>query len=124
MRPIRSPVWFLLAVVAVYLADRAVLEIRFAHGTGLSTVSVEQYLKTSLKGQKSEFYFQGTVSEKCAHSLFPQRVASRWTPPCWWLAHHPQHWQEALIHPIPAVIKVACFESMTYGAFPSKVTSK
>jgi hypothetical protein len=60
MRPIRRPVWFLLAV---YLADCAVLEIRLAHGTGLSTVFVEQYLKTSLKGQKSEFYFQGTVSE-------------------------------------------------------------
>jgi hypothetical protein len=97
MRPIRRPFLYLFALVAVYLADCAVFEIRLAHGTGLSTASVEQYLKTSLKGQKSEFYFQGTVSENCTRSLFPQRVALHWTPPCWWLKRHPQHWQEALI---------------------------
>jgi hypothetical protein len=96
MRYFRRGILILILAVAVLDAlDFIVFEVRLSRGGGLSTVSVEQYLRTSLKGQKSEFYFQGTKSVDCPQSLFPQRVASQWTPPCWWLERHPQHWQEA-----------------------------
>jgi hypothetical protein len=116
----RYAVFLFLALIALYLADAAVFEIRLSRGSGLSNVPVEQYLKTSLKGQKMEFYFQGTKLEDCVRSVFPQRAASKWNPPCWWLERHRQHWQEAA----GRSHKVAWFESMTYGAFPSRVTSK
>jgi hypothetical protein len=86
-----------LALVALYLADWVVFEIRLSRGNGLSSVSVEQYLRTSLKGQKSEFYYQGIISENCSHSIFPQAAESQWNPPCWWLERHPQHWREAAL---------------------------
>jgi hypothetical protein len=87
----------LVTLVALYVSDCAIFQLRLPRGTGLSSVSVEQYLRMSLKGQKSEFYFQGTKPENCSRTMFPQWVDSQWTPPCWWLERHPQHWQEAAL---------------------------
>lgn len=79
----------LVAIVAViYLADWATLRVRMIHGSGYGTVAVDQYLGTTLKGNKEEYDFMGTIPEPCSHSIFPHGAA-----PCWWLARHTTHWE-------------------------------
>ncbi|MGA7136478.1 MAG: hypothetical protein WBZ14_02295 [Terriglobales bacterium] len=57
--------------------------------TGYGTVSVNQFLATSLKGNKTEYDFMGTVQETCSRSIFPQNG----NPPCWWLKRHTSQWE-------------------------------
>ena len=78
----------LLAVLVVlYLGDRGLLEVR-AGGRPSSSVQVEQFLRTPLKGQKEEFDYMGTVAEPCVPALFPH-----WSEaPCWWLERHKIQW--------------------------------
>jgi hypothetical protein len=69
----------LLAVLLVlYLGDWAVLRVR-AGGKATSSVPVEQFLRTPLKG---------TVERPCVPSLFPHSAAA----PCWWLKGHKIQW--------------------------------
>jgi hypothetical protein len=78
----------LLAVLVVlYLGDWALLEVR-AGGQPSSSVQVEQFLRTPLKGQKEEFDYMGTVAQPCVPSLFPHSSAA----PCWWLKWHKIQW--------------------------------
>jgi hypothetical protein len=78
----------LLAVLLVlYLGDWAVLRVRTG-GQASSSVQVEQFLRTRLKGQKEEFDYMGTVARPCVPSLFPHSAA----PPCWWLERHKIQW--------------------------------
>jgi len=78
----------LLAVLVVlYLGDWALLEVR-AGGRPSSSVQVEQFLRTRLKGQKEEFDYMGTVAQPCVPSLFPHSSAA----PCWWLKWHKIQW--------------------------------
>ena len=78
----------LLAVLVVlYLGDWALLEVR-AGGRPSSSVRVEQFLRTPLKGQKEEFDYMGTVAQPCARSLLPHSSES----PCWWLKWHKIQW--------------------------------
>jgi hypothetical protein len=78
----------LLAVLVVlYLGDWALLEVR-AGGRPSSSVQVEQFLRTPLKGQKEEFDYMGTVAQPCVPSLFPHSSAA----PCWWLKWHKIQW--------------------------------
>ena len=59
----------LLAVVVVlYLGDWIGLRVRAQTS---STVQVQQFLRTPLKGQKEEFDYMGTVDQPCVRSLFP-----------------------------------------------------
>jgi hypothetical protein len=76
----------LLAVgVVLYLGDWIVLRVR---PEGSSSVQVEQFLRTPLKGQKEEFDYMGTVAEPCVRSLFPHSSDT----PCWWLERHKIQW--------------------------------
>jgi hypothetical protein len=77
----------LLLVVGVllYLGDWILLWVRPQGG---STVQVEQFLRTPLKGQKEEFDYMGTVAEPCVRSLFPHSSDT----PCWWLERHKIQW--------------------------------
>ena len=54
------PAGFLAVLVVLYLGDWAVLRVR-AGGQASSSVQVEQFLRTPLKGQKEEFDYMGTV---------------------------------------------------------------
>ena len=83
----------LLAAVLLYAADLIVFHMRLAGGSGMDKVAVEQYLATSLKGNKAEYDYMGTAEESCSRTLFPQYASSTWNPPCWWLARHRQRWQ-------------------------------
>jgi hypothetical protein len=74
-------------LVVLYLGDWAVLRVR-AGGQASSSVQVEQFLRTRLKGQKEEFDYMGTVAQPCVASLFPHSSAA----PCWWLRWHKTQW--------------------------------
>jgi hypothetical protein len=78
----------LLAVLLVlYLGDWALLRVS-SGGQASSSVQVEQFLRTPLKGQKEEFDYMGTVAQPCVPSLFPHSSAA----PCWWLRWHKIQW--------------------------------
>jgi hypothetical protein len=93
MRPRVLAKKILLLVVALavlaYVADYAVWRVRVARGRGMSTVAVDQYLTTALKGNKAEYDFLGTVQQTCAKALAPHGGAA----PCWWLSRHTSQWE-------------------------------
>jgi hypothetical protein len=75
----------LLSAVALlalsYGADYAVFALR---GKPADQVTVNRYLAVPLKGNKTEFDFQGSQPMTCARSIFPQ---GGWSP-CWYLRRH------------------------------------
>lgn len=78
----------LLAVLVVlYAGDWIALRVR-AQTQVSSSVQVEQFLRTPLKGQKEEFDYMGTVAQPCVRSLFPHSAET----PCWWLERHKTQW--------------------------------
>jgi hypothetical protein len=80
----------ILALAAIiYVADYAIWHIRNASGNAMSTIQVDTYLSTPLKGNKAEYDYLGTQPEPCARALFPHGGA----PACWWLARHTQQWE-------------------------------
>jgi len=85
--------YLLIGLVLIYAADWAVFELRLNRGTGLQSVSVDQFLTTPLKGQKVEYDYLGTGTESCARAAFPQYAGSQWNPPCWWLKRHTVSWK-------------------------------
>lgn len=76
------------AVIVVYLVDWGILRIRMTHGTAYSTVQVDQYLSTPLKGNKAEYDYLGTITVPCSRSIFPHGAA-----PCWWCERHKSVWE-------------------------------
>lgn len=85
--------YIVIACVLFYALDFAVFQIRRIQGSGMSTVSVDQFLSTPLKGNKAEYDYLGTASQACARALFPQYAASTWNSPCWYLQRHATNWQ-------------------------------
>ena len=76
----------LLAVLAagalVYLGDYVTFLLR---GQPLDQVTVTRYMAAPMKGDKTEYYYEGSGPMACAKALFPQ---CGWTP-CWYLRRHP-----------------------------------
>jgi hypothetical protein len=85
--------YLVISLAVLYLVDWLVFEVHELRGTGLRTVSVEQYLATPLKGSKAEYDYMGAADEDCSRTLFPQYAKSTWNPPCWWLEKHHQRWE-------------------------------
>jgi hypothetical protein len=77
----------LTVLVVLYLGDWVALRVRGQTQVS-SSVQVEQFLRTPLKGQKEEFDYMGTVDQPCVRSLFPHSPQT----PCWWLQHHKIRW--------------------------------
>ena len=82
--------YLLIGAALVYAVDWSVFELR---GPAMSTVTVQQFLKTPLKGNKLEYDYLGQADASCSQTLFPQYAASTWNPPCWWLARHKTQWE-------------------------------
>jgi hypothetical protein len=82
--------YLLIGAAAAYAVDWSVFELR---GPAMSTITVQQFLKTPLKGNKLEFDYLGTADASCSRTLFPQYAGSAWNPPCWWLARHKTKWE-------------------------------
>ena len=72
------------AAVLLYPADWAVWRIRVALGGGMGTVHVAHFTVAELKGNKEEYYPEGTAVVECSRSLFPQGGQQA----CWWLERH------------------------------------
>jgi hypothetical protein len=89
----RPAKYLLIGLVVLYAADWGGFELRQVRGAGLGSVPVEQYLKTELKGSKTEYDYLGSADENCSRTAFPQYAASAFNPPCWWLKRHNQRWQ-------------------------------
>lgn len=79
----------LVAAVLLWVADWAVFRVESARGRGFDTVEVQQFLGTALKGNKTEYDYEGTAEVNCARSLFPHGGA----PACWWLRRHTTRWE-------------------------------
>jgi len=71
-----------VAFVAVYGGDYAVFKLR---GSPVSKVTVNRYVSIPLKGQRTEYDYEGTFDAPCAEALFPQGALS----PCWQLRKNP-----------------------------------
>jgi len=85
--------YLLIGLVALYVLDWSVFEVRRVRGTAMGSVAVEQYLQTSLKGDKAEYDYLGTANQTCSRTIFPQYETSQWDVPCWWLERHKARWQ-------------------------------
>lgn len=73
-----------IAAAAFYAGDWAVWRIRMASGTGMGRVEVDRIQVAALKGNKEEYYADGTADVDCSRSLFPQGGANA----CWWMERH------------------------------------
>ena len=70
------------ATVAItYAADAAIFAMR---GSPMDQVTVKRYLAVPLKGNKTEYDYQGAGPAPCARALFPQGA----NQPCWYLHNH------------------------------------
>ncbi len=85
--------YLLISLAILYALDWSVFEVRRMRGSGMGSVAVDQFLATTLKGNKAEYDYLGTANQNCSHSLFPQYAGAEWNSPCWWLARHNAQWQ-------------------------------
>ncbi len=69
---------------AAWLADYAIWRLQLARGQAMSQVLVSRIVVAPLKGNKEEYYPDGTALVVCSNSLFPQAGAD----PCWWVSRH------------------------------------
>ena len=75
----------LLAVaLSAFAADSLVWHWHLAHGTGVATIPVTRMVVAPLKGNREEYYTDGTEDVPCSRSLFPHGG----DPACWWLQRH------------------------------------
>ena len=79
---LRAALVIVALFVVLYLGDWVVFKLR---GSPQSKVTISRYLTIPLKGNKSEFDYQGTLDAPCSVSLFPQGGVS----PCWQLRRNP-----------------------------------
>lgn len=82
---IRIVVLLLLISAAAYTVDWAVWSVRQHAGAGYGSVKVSRFVVAQLKGNKVEYYPDGSGEERCSHALFGQGGVSA----CWWMARHP-----------------------------------
>ena len=80
----RVTVWVAVTLAIVYLGDFAVWEMRQAEGGGVGQVKVSRMVVASLKGNKEEYYADGSTMVDCSKSLFPQVGGGA----CWWVRRH------------------------------------
>ena len=81
---VRSIAGLLVAALLAFPLDWLIWRIRVAAGGGMDRVSVRQVTVAALKGNKDEYYIDGSVEVDCSRSLFPQAGAGA----CWWLRGH------------------------------------
>jgi hypothetical protein len=79
---VRVATALVLLFVVVYVGDLLVFKMR---GSPQAKVTVTRYLTIPLKGNKTEYDYQGTLDLPCAVAIFPQGGQS----PCWQLRKKP-----------------------------------
>ncbi len=78
-----------LGVLALSLltwaVDWSVWRLRFVQGSPpTASMEVTRMVVAQLKGNREEYYMDGTVTVSCSRSVFPQGGLQA----CWWLARH------------------------------------
>jgi len=81
---IRALVGLVLAAAVAYLGDLLVWRVRVGMGGGMGKVQVSRFVVAPLKGNKEQYYYDGTTTADCSRSLFPQAGSGA----CWWLERH------------------------------------
>jgi hypothetical protein len=79
-----ATIFLLAAVMLLYIGDWAVWRARVARGGGMGSVEVGLLQVASMKGNKEEYFPDGTEVVQCSKSLFPQSGAGA----CWWVEQH------------------------------------
>ena len=74
----------LVVALLAFASDWTAWRFHLAHGTGSSTVQVTRMVVAPLKGNREEYYMDGTEDLPCSRSVFPQGGDQ----PCWWLQRH------------------------------------
>ena len=93
----------IIGLLIAFAIDSIVFEVHRLRGSGMGAVAVDQFVAGSLKGNKTEFDYIGTVNQTCSQTLFPQYASWQWNPPCWWLQRHRAHWERVRIQQPRAV---------------------
>ena len=70
------------AAALIYLGDTALFYLR---DQPKDQINVTRYMATPLKGNKTEFFYEGTGPYSCARALFSQGGMD----PCWYRRRHP-----------------------------------
>ena len=83
---VRGAVALFAIALLIYPADWLVWKAQTLFGGGMGSVQVSHFTVAELKGNKEEYYPEGTDTVACSRSLFPQGGNSA----CWWLRRHPQ----------------------------------
>jgi hypothetical protein len=68
----------LVAAIALYIGDTIVFQLR---GNPTASITVDQLIAIPLKGNKTEYDSNGTLTVTCSRTLFPQHG---WNP-CWYV---------------------------------------
>ena len=82
---LRALMGLLVFAALLYMGDWAVWKVRVVRGGGMGSVQVTRMVVASLKGNKEEYYSQGTETVTCSESLFPWVGGGA----CWWTKGHP-----------------------------------
>ncbi len=85
-RLVRGAVVIFAIALLIYPADWLVWKVQTLFGGGMGSVQAGRFTVAELKGNKEEYYPEGTDTVACSLSLFPQGGYSA----CWWLRRHPQ----------------------------------
>ena len=78
----RGVFWVVAALAVLFIFDWGVFHLRGDAAVGQVTVGVLQV--ASMKGNKEEYFPDGTEVVQCSRSIFPQTGAG----PCWWVVRH------------------------------------
>jgi hypothetical protein len=81
---LRAVAGVLLLAAVAYPVDFAIWRLRVAMHGGMGSVQVDRVVAAELKGNKEDYYYDGTMMQECSKSLYPQGNDQ----PCWWLKRH------------------------------------
>ena len=70
--------------IALYGGDWLVWHVKLSRGAAFSSVQVMRLQVAPLKGNREQYYPDGTEAERCSRSIFA-RGGSR---ACWWVERH------------------------------------
>ncbi len=75
----------LVLALLAWTGDWAMWRLHHAQGSSATaSVAVTRMVVAPLKGNREEYYMDGTETVACSRSLFPQGGME----PCWWLERH------------------------------------
>lgn len=88
----------LVAALFLWAADWLIWQGRVLGGGGYKIISVNRFVVAPLKGNKEEYYADGTEEILCTRSLLPEGFPQAAAKPCWWVEGHPIHFDRSANH--------------------------